>query len=77
MVGETIRTAIDEIDKGDQASLNSWENCRVAGKLIINELRSAIDSNEVFCADLTGLNPNVMFELGYAIAKKQANLPHS
>jgi hypothetical protein len=71
MLGETIRTAIDEINKGDQASLNSWENCRVGGKLIINELCSAIDSNEVFCADLTGLNPNVMFELGYAIAKNK------
>jgi hypothetical protein len=71
MLGETVRTAIDEVNRGSKASLTSWEECRVGGKLIIGEICTSIDSNEMFCADLTGLNPNVMFELGYAIAKNK------
>lgn len=38
------------------------------GRFIISEICDAIDQSDFFCADVTGLNPNVMFELGYAIA---------
>ena len=31
----------------------------------------AIDKADYFCADLTGLNDNVLFEVGYAIAKRK------
>lgn len=40
-------------------------------KTIINEICLAIDSAQIFCADLTTLNPNVMFELGYAIGRNK------
>jgi hypothetical protein len=39
--------------------------------LIIGEICAEINSAEIFCADLTGLNHNVMFELGYAIARNK------
>jgi hypothetical protein len=35
--------------------------------LIHPRMYDAIDSSEIFIADLTGLRPNVMIELGYAI----------
>jgi len=41
----------------------------VSGKNIIREICHEIDGAQVFCADITGLNSNVMFELGYAIAR--------
>ena len=70
-VGETIKAAIGKINRGHAVSLMSWEDCRTGGKIIIQEICKEIDDCNLFCADLTGLNPNVMFELGYAIAKNK------
>ena len=69
LIGETIRAAIRKINPGRLIELMSWEDCRTGGKVIIQEICQEIDNCDLFCADLTGLNPNVMFELGYAIAK--------
>jgi hypothetical protein len=41
----------------------------ISGKNVIAEICREINAAQVFCADITGLNPNVMFELGYAIAR--------
>lgn len=70
-IGETITAAIRKINHGQAVKLTSWEDCRTGGKIIIEEICRVIDKCDLFCADLTGLNPNVMFELGYAIAKNK------
>jgi len=70
-IGEIIRTAIREINKAARVLVKGWEDCKVGGKVIIQELCREIDAAEVFCADLTGMNANVMFELGYAIAQNR------
>ena len=43
----------------------------MGGKVVIAELCRLIDGSDLFVADVTGINPNVMFELGYAIASKK------
>ncbi len=48
-----------------------WRTLGVTGKLIIHEVCSAIDNCELFICDLTWISPNVLFELGYAIAKNK------
>lgn len=68
-LGETVRAAIDKINQGGSATVRPWEECRVGGKIIVAEICKEIDHADFFCADLTRLNPNVMFELGYAIAR--------
>ena len=45
-----------------------WKELGVTGKIIIKEVCAAIDDSQLFICDLTYLNPNVLFELGYAIA---------
>jgi hypothetical protein len=70
-IGEIVRTACSQINQGNQIVMKTWEECRVGGKVVIYELCKEIDHAEVFCADLTGMNANVMFELGYAIAKNK------
>jgi len=70
-IGETIKAAIEKINSGHAVRLMPWEDCRTGGKIIIQEICREIDNSNLFCADLTGLNPNVMFELGYAIAKNK------
>ena len=68
---ETISAAVKEINKSRQVHLKTWEECRVGGKVIMQEICNEIIQAELFCADLTGINPNVMFELGYAIARNK------
>lgn len=64
----TISAAIQAINKTQTVVLKSWEDLRINGKYIISEICAAIDKSDFFCADITAINPNVMFELGYAIA---------
>ena len=67
-VGESIEEAIELINSSGIASLRSWKNYSVNGKLVINEVTQAIDEADYFCVDLMGFSDNVIFELGYAIA---------
>jgi hypothetical protein len=66
-LAETIRTASGQISSSTLL-ITTWEQARVGGKIIIDEVCSLINESDLFLADLTGLNSNVMFELGYAVA---------
>ena len=65
---EAIQDAVPKLNKSGLVNIKSWEECNSSGNFIIKTIRQAIDEAELFFADLTGLNHNVMFELGYAIA---------
>src|ERR1035437_4659056 len=60
-LSETIRIAFDRLS-GPTYEITVWENARVGGKVIIGELCRLIDECDLFVADVTGINPNVMFE---------------
>jgi len=64
----TISAAIAAINATQHANTKSWEELRVGGKYLVGEICTAIDDADFLCADITGMNPNVMFEIGYAIA---------
>jgi nucleoside 2-deoxyribosyltransferase len=66
---ETIEQAITEISGGGLMQISSWRPLAVSGRLIIEQIVLAIDQADVFACDLTYLNPNVLFELGYAIGQ--------
>ena len=66
---ETVKEAAAKINGTRVVSLRTWEDMSVAGKNVMAEICREINEAEIFCADITGLNPNVMFELGYAIAR--------
>ena len=67
-LAEPIRSAADELRTSGFADLLRWEDLQSGGKILINEICAAIGERDLFIADLTGINPNVMFELGYAVA---------
>lgn len=69
--GQSIEPAIQEINRGSVTRLQSWKELNVNGIFVIDPILYAIDQADYFCADLTGLNDNVLFELGYAIAKRK------
>lgn len=69
--GECIEEAIGVINGGGEVVISSWKELQISGKFIVTKVLSAIDKSDFFCCDLTGMNDNVLFELGYALAKKK------
>ncbi len=67
-VADTIKLA-NEIDGG--LRIVDWTELRIAGKLVIYEVCKNIAEADLFICDLSTHNHNVLFELGYAIAKRK------
>ena len=71
-VGDCIKKAATRINSNYPVlNLRGWERLKVGGRFIIDTILESIDDSMLVCADLTGLNPNVLFEVGYAIAKNK------
>ena len=72
-LAEVIENAISEINiQGNGLVVaHGWKTIGVTGKVIIKEVCAAIDACNLFVCDLTSLSPNVLFELGYAIARNK------
>ncbi len=68
---ESIETAIEAIHSNHTVDIVSWKSLAVSGRLMIGAICDEIRDRQVFIADVTGLNPNVLFELGYAIAHRK------
>jgi len=70
--GEFIEEAIKKINKsGHLVSLKSWKTLRVGGEVLISKVLQEIENSHFVCADITGLNENVLFELGFAVGKRK------
>lgn len=70
-IPEVIQNAVEKINRSRELAIKTWETCSVSGKIIIDVICSEINAADFFLADLTGANPNVLFELGYAIGRKK------
>jgi len=64
---EAVEKAIENIQGGGLVDITGWKSVSVGGRIIISAICDEIRRRDLFIADLTGLNPNVLFELGYAI----------
>ena len=67
-VADTVKLAND-FDGG--LRIVDWAELSIAGKLVIYEVCKNIDEADLFICDLSTHNHNVLFELGYAIAKRK------
>jgi hypothetical protein len=70
-ISETIASAISAISKSGNVEMVDWKSTEIGGRFIINAILEKISECEIFFCDLTNLNHNVLFELGYAIAQKK------
>jgi hypothetical protein len=70
-LAETIEQAIETIKQSQVVEIDSWKSTKVSGKFIMTTICKTIDDKDIFLCDLTNLNHNVLFELGFAIAKKK------
>lgn len=68
---ESIQEAVHILNVKGHVSIKTWEDCSISGNFIVDTICREINEADLFLADLTGLNANVMFELGYAIARKK------
>lgn len=70
-LSEAVENAIELINGTEVVDASSWKDLAVTGRLVIKEIFAAIDATDIFACDLTHLNPNVLFELGYAVARNK------
>ena len=75
-VGETILKAIGKLKTQRAVSQGNvrfkpWTDNPVSGMNLITTILEQVDRHHIFACDLTHPNPNVNFELGYAIARSK------
>jgi len=70
-LSEVIENAIVEINNQSSGVVYAygWKSLGVTGKVIAQEVCTAIDQCDLLIGDMTILSPNVLFEIGYAIAR--------
>jgi hypothetical protein len=68
MVGDTIEAAL-EIYAGRQGRdrISSWRENDIAGRFVIDPILENIAASKCLIADISILNFNVTYEVGYAI----------
>ena len=72
----TINKAVREMQEHSSKDLwKTWESLRVSGQIIFCEICSAMRASNFIVGDITTLNFNVLFELGYAIGLNKPVLP--
>ena len=70
-LAETIEAAIEKIRLSEVVDIVGWKTCFPSGQFLMPSICETININDIFICDLTSLNFNVLFELGYAIAKNK------
>ncbi len=72
-LSEVVEKSIVTINQTGEGLIvaHGWRDLSVSGKIIVTEVCEAINKSSLFVCDLTNLNPNVLFELGYAIARNK------
>ncbi len=73
-LGETIQHALrdlklDPLISKANVRFKPWPSLSTTGKKLTAQITQSIDQAHIFACDLTYPNPNVAFELGYAIGK--------
>lgn len=68
-LSETIKEAIKMLNKKRLIKITPWTDLSVSGKIIIHKILNKITESDLFVYELSQLNVNVCFEVGYAIAK--------
>lgn len=71
-IGLTINRSLENLRQQRGISqLSSWEENDIPGRFISTEVLQSIKGGSIFIADITRLNFNVVFEVGYAIGCKR------
>lgn len=76
IIASTVEDAVERLQQGyGESNWLSWKNFGVSGQIIFCEISKAIRFTKIVVADVTTLNFNLLFEIGYAIGLNKAILP--
>src|SRR6266403_557230 len=71
-IGITIEAAIVLVHQPPgQRTLTTWKGLAVGGQFIWSRVQEGIDDHRCLIADLSVLNENVTYEVGYAIGRQK------
>ena len=71
-IGDTIERALIEVrNTNSTIILSSWKAMDIAGHFISEKVLNSIDNCDLFIGDISVLNFNVTYEIGYAIGRKK------
>ena len=73
-IGDTIQAAIEQAES-NHLHIDPWPNLDIPGYFIAETILTEIDSCNFLLADITRLNFNILFEIGYAIGKQRRVVP--
>jgi hypothetical protein len=72
LISTTIERAVAEVEhRLGRRRFDTWRDNDIAGKFIDQQVRDGIDSHDVLIADISAMNLNVSYEIGYAIGKEK------
>ncbi len=72
----TVQKAVRELQAHSSKQLwQTWENLKIAGQIVFCEICRAIRGSDMIAANITTLNFNVLFELGFAIGLRKPVVP--
>lgn len=69
---QTLTAAAAQIGRMVPADARTWEQLEGASGFVIDDIFREIEAADVSIFDLTDLNENVLFEVGYAIGSRKA-----
>lgn len=75
LLREAVSTACERIGGVGGVRARSWEDLRVSGRIVVDVIFAALDRANAGLFEVTDLNENVLFELGYAVGRSKRVLP--
>jgi hypothetical protein len=70
-LAETLELFAQQVTDAGVAEIATWQELQIGGRLLLSTICEAITKRDLFIADVSTLNPNVLFEVGFAIATKK------
>ncbi|EKB1982493.1 hypothetical protein ONF77_004448 [Vibrio parahaemolyticus] len=68
-IGDTIESSIQKVNSKGNVAVESWKALDIVGHFISEQVVSKIEECDFLLADISILNFNVTYEIGYAIGK--------
>jgi hypothetical protein len=70
LIGDTVERSVGNLkEKSGITVVQSWRQADVAGRFIAEQVLNKIDEAQALAADITQLNFNVTYEIGFALAR--------
>lgn len=71
-IGTCIESAVENVNNSNgKLLISTWKQLDIIGNFISGEVLSGIENSDFLIADITELNFNVTYEIGYAIGKSK------